>query len=74
MPDPNGVVQLKEADLGPAHSHLHAVLQRGRFAVTAELGPPRGATIAPIRRKAKLLRDWQAPPTPEEARVTATHP
>jgi len=34
------------------------VLQRGRFAVTAELGPPRGATIAPIRRKAKLLRDW----------------
>ena len=23
---------------------------------------------------AKLLRDWQAPPTPEEARVTATHP
>ena len=58
MPDPNGVVQFKEADLGPAHSHLHAVLQRGRFAVTAELGPPRGATIAPIRRKAKLLRDW----------------
>jgi methylenetetrahydrofolate reductase (NADPH) len=58
VPDPNGVVQLKEADLGPAHSHLHAVLQRGRFAVTAELGPPRGATIAPIRRKAKLLRDW----------------
>ncbi len=54
----NGSLPLKEADLAPAQSHLHAVLQRGRFAVTAELGPPRGATIAPIRRKAKLLRDW----------------
>jgi methylenetetrahydrofolate reductase (NADPH) len=42
----------------PAHSHLQAVLQRGRFAVTAEIGPPRGASIAPIRRKARLLRDW----------------
>src|SRR5439155_19894003 len=35
-----------------------AVLQRGRFAVTAEIGPPRGANIAPIRRKARLLREW----------------
>ncbi len=42
----------------PAHSHLQAVLQRGRFAVTAEIGPPRGANIAPIRRKARLLREW----------------
>lgn len=58
MPDSNGVVHLKDADLGPAFSHLHAVLLRGRFAVTAELGPPRGASLAPIRRKAKLLRDW----------------
>jgi methylenetetrahydrofolate reductase (NADPH) len=41
-----------------ADSHLQAVLQRGRFAVTAEIGPPRGANIAPIRRKARLLRDW----------------
>ena len=58
MPDPNGVAHLKEADLGPAFSHLHATLLRGRFAVTAELGPPRGASLAPLRRKAKLLRDW----------------
>jgi methylenetetrahydrofolate reductase (NADPH) len=58
VPDPNGFLHLKEADLGPARSHLHATLQRGRFAVTAEIGPPRSATIAPIRRKAKLLRDW----------------
>ena len=41
-----------------ADSHLQAVLQRGRFAVTAEIGPPRGANVAPVRRKAKLLRDW----------------
>jgi methylenetetrahydrofolate reductase (NADPH) len=26
--------------------------------VTAEIGPPRGATLAPMRRKARLLRDW----------------
>src|SRR6266576_447042 len=58
MPDPNGVAHLKEADLGPAISHLHATLMRGRFAVTAELGPPRGASLAPLRRKARLLRDW----------------
>jgi methylenetetrahydrofolate reductase (NADPH) len=56
--DRNGIVALKEEDLGPAYSHLHAVLLRGRFAVTAELGPPRGATLAPLRRKAKVLRDW----------------
>jgi methylenetetrahydrofolate reductase (NADPH) len=41
-----------------ADSHLQAVLQRGRFAVTAEIGPPRGANVGPVRRKAKLLRDW----------------
>ena len=41
-----------------AYSHLHAVLRSGRFAVTAELGPPRSASLAPIRRKAKLLHDW----------------
>ena len=39
-------------------SHLQAVLQDGTFAVTAEIGPPRGANVAPIRRKARLLREW----------------
>jgi methylenetetrahydrofolate reductase (NADH) len=58
MPDSNGVVHHKDADLSPAFSHLHATLLRGRFAVTAELGPPRGAGLGPLRRKAKLLRDW----------------
>lgn len=42
----------------PTYSHLHAVLRSGRFAVTAELGPPRSASLAPVRRKAKLLHDW----------------
>jgi methylenetetrahydrofolate reductase (NADPH) len=55
----NGIVA-PNADRGDrtATSHLQAVLQRGRFAVTAEIGPPRGANIAPIRRKARLLRNW----------------
>ena len=39
-------------------SKLHARLQQGEFAVTTELGPPRGASVAPLRRKAQLLRDW----------------
>jgi len=49
----NGQSPVKYAD-----SHLQAVLQRGRFAVTAEIGPPRGANVGPVRRKAKMLRDW----------------
>jgi methylenetetrahydrofolate reductase (NADH) len=49
----NGQSPVKYAD-----SHLQAVLQRGKFAVTAEIGPPRGANVGPVRRKAKLLRDW----------------
>jgi methylenetetrahydrofolate reductase (NADPH) len=39
-------------------SHLQDVLQQGRFAITAEIGPPRGASVNPVRRKARLLRDW----------------
>lgn len=34
-----------------------AIRQRS-FAVTAEIGPPRGADTEPVRRAAKLLRDW----------------
>ncbi len=54
----NGVSSAQIGLVKPANSHLHAVLQRGRFAVTAEIGPPRGANIAPIRRKARLLHPW----------------
>jgi methylenetetrahydrofolate reductase (NADPH) len=37
---------------------LERALVAGDFAVTAEIGPPRGASIAPITRKAGLLRGW----------------
>jgi methylenetetrahydrofolate reductase (NADPH) len=39
-------------------SGLGRALAAGRFAVTAEIGPPRGADAEPIRRKAALLRGW----------------
>ena len=39
-------------------STLDAALRAGRFVVTAEIGPPRGATLEPVRRKARLLRGW----------------
>ena len=37
-------------------SHLERVLRAGQFAVTAELGPPKHADAAVIRRKAEILR------------------
>jgi methylenetetrahydrofolate reductase (NADPH) len=42
----------------PPLSRLQAALREGRFAVTAEIGPPRSASVNPVRRKAKLLKDW----------------
>ncbi len=37
-------------------SHLERVLVEGHFAVTAELGPPKGTSAEFVRRKAELLR------------------
>ena len=37
---------------------LRGRLAAGGFAVTAEISPPRGASIDPIQRKADLLRGW----------------
>jgi methylenetetrahydrofolate reductase (NADPH) len=37
-------------------SHLEKILTGGQFAVTGELGPPKGADVAIIERKAKLLK------------------
>jgi methylenetetrahydrofolate reductase (NADPH) len=37
-------------------SKLQQILTQGIFAVTAELGPPRGAEVSVIREKASLLR------------------
>jgi len=39
-----------------AGSHLEELLAGGQFVVTGELGPPKGADVAVIERKAKLLR------------------
>ena len=44
------------ADGNGARSNLERVLAEGAFAVTAELGPPKGADPGVIRRKAGLLR------------------
>jgi methylenetetrahydrofolate reductase (NADPH) len=37
---------------------LRGALQERRFAVTAELGPPRGANADAIRHAARTVRDW----------------
>src|SRR5215831_587775 len=49
---------MTETPVTEPKSRLQATLQTGRFAITAEIGPPRGAAIGGIRRKARLLRDW----------------
>lgn len=43
---------------GCASGRLAAALRSGRFAVTAELAPPRGADTVALRDTARLLRDW----------------
>jgi len=39
-------------------SNLEKVLCRGKFAITAELGPPKSADLDVIKRKVDVLRDW----------------
>jgi len=39
-----------------AGSNLEQVLENGKFAVTAELGPPKGTNIKVVQRKADVLR------------------
>jgi methylenetetrahydrofolate reductase (NADPH) len=41
-----------------AQSGFQRRLAAGEFAVTAEIGPPRGADTAPVARTAELLRGW----------------
>jgi methylenetetrahydrofolate reductase (NADPH) len=51
-----------DGELDPARSARPSGFQRrlaaGEFAVTAEIGPPRGADTAPVARTAALLRGW----------------
>jgi len=42
----------------PAGSRLRDALREHRFAVTAELSPPRGADAEAIRKAARELHDW----------------
>ncbi len=46
------------SDAGFSHGRLARRIQRGEFAVTCELSPPRGATLEPLRRKAEQIHDW----------------
>jgi methylenetetrahydrofolate reductase (NADPH) len=41
-----------------AESNLEKVLEKGLFAVTAELGPPKGNDVTVIEKKAKLLKGY----------------
>lgn len=41
-----------------AYGRLHAALRARRFAVTTEIGPPRGADAEAIRRRADELAGW----------------
>jgi len=41
-----------------AGTNLEKVLESGRFAVTAEVGPPKGTSPAVIRRKGELIRNY----------------
>jgi methylenetetrahydrofolate reductase (NADPH) len=51
-------LQVVPGETGEARSALDATLRAGRFAVTAEVTPPRGADPAVAIRKAEALRDW----------------
>jgi len=42
----------------PPVSGFQARLAAGQFAVTAEIGPPRGASLQPVAEKAAVLRGW----------------
>ena len=43
---------------GPPYSNLQAVLDSGHFAVTCELGPPRGPSASDVIEKAGVLRGY----------------
>jgi methylenetetrahydrofolate reductase (NADH) len=54
-----GADRAQEVDQGPRwHSRLHETLSSGAFAVTAEVVPPRGASLNGIKRIATHLKDW----------------
>jgi 5,10-methylenetetrahydrofolate reductase len=40
------------------YGRLHRTLAAGRFAVTAEIVPPRGASLSGVKRRARIIKDW----------------
>jgi len=40
------------------HSNLHKVLSEGKFAVTAEVGPPKGSDPKKITSKAEIVKGY----------------
>jgi methylenetetrahydrofolate reductase (NADPH) len=55
---PDQGLDQRDGGTEPAGGLLRQALAAGEFAVTAEIGPPRGASVAPVAHKAALLRDW----------------
>ena len=49
---------MTEPTAQPSSQRLREAIAAGRFAVTAEIGPPRGVDPEMIMRKAQLLRGW----------------
>jgi methylenetetrahydrofolate reductase (NADPH) len=41
-----------------AESNLERILEKGQFAVTAELGPPKGNDVGVVEKKAELLKGY----------------
>jgi methylenetetrahydrofolate reductase (NADPH) len=48
----------ESGQLDRAGNGFHARLTAGQFAVTAEIGPPRGASLQPVTHKVAALRGW----------------
>lgn len=49
---------IKNSSDAKSDSNLEKILRSGQFAVTAELGPPRGSDRSAIEKKAELLRGY----------------
>lgn len=48
----------RSAQPGLSGSRLEEVLRSGGFAVTAELGPPKGANVEVVHKKIAILKGW----------------
>jgi len=51
-------VKIKEPAFSSPKSRLERILREGKFVVTCELGPPKGADPKPVKNKAELLRGY----------------